>query len=103
MILILTLFIILILLFGGARVGRLFSRTVKGTARTTGKLVDKTFRESGSFVKGAVNEFKGQKNFGQPTTIARYCPNCGHESKEPAKFCPICGQNKMMDSDDLDF
>lgn len=97
------IFIILILLFGGARVGRLFSRTIKGTVRSTGKLVDKTFRESGSFVKGAVNEFKGPENTHQSAAIARFCPNCGHESKEPAKFCPICGQSKMIDSNDLDF
>ena len=71
----LILFVILILLFGGARVGAFFSKTVKGTARTTGKLVDKTFRESGAFVKGAVNEFKGTEEHSQ---LNKYCPNCGH-------------------------
>lgn len=97
------LFIILILLFGGARMGKFFSRTVKGTARTTGKLVDRTFRESGEFVKGAVNEFKGPTVNNDYISISKFCPNCGHESNKPTNFCPNCGQNKITQSNDLDF
>lgn len=46
------LFLIVIFIFGGARVGRGFAKLVKGTAKTTGKVVDRTVRESGGCKRG---------------------------------------------------
>ncbi len=85
------LIIIILFVVGGARAGKFFSRSVKGTVRTTGKFVDKTLKESGEFVKGAVEEFKETDSREYQQEIVKYCPECGSSLPENSRFCPNCG------------
>ena len=85
------LFLIVIFIFGGARVGRGFANLVKGTAKTTGKVVDRTVRESGGVVKGAFEEFRGEDGDSKIIYAEKICPNCDQEVSENVKFCPNCG------------
>ncbi|MCE2078408.1 zinc-ribbon domain-containing protein [Streptococcus thermophilus] len=85
------LFLIIIFIFGGARVGRVFAKLVKGTAKTTGNVVDRTVRESGGFVKGALEEFRGKDGDSKIIYDEKICTNCGQEVSENVRFCPNCG------------
>lgn len=80
--------LVLILVFGGERVGRTFTKTVRGTVNTAGKLADKTAREAGSMVKGAVSELHGDD---VPVEIEHTCSKCGTVLANNARFCSNCG------------
>ncbi|NHI72406.1 zinc ribbon domain-containing protein [Lactococcus petauri] len=85
------LVLIIIFIFGGARVGRVFAKLVKGTAKTTGNVVDRTIRESGGFVKGAFEEFRGEDGDSKIIYAEKICSNCNQEVSENVRFCPNCG------------